>query len=193
MRIVGGSFKGRRIIAPSGNNTRPTTDRTREAIFNVLAHHRNVDLEGALVLDLFAGSGALGLEALSRGGARCVFIDEDAHARGVIRDNIEALGLFGCTRIQKRSAIHLGPMPANVSGPFTLAFLDPPYGRDLAIPALTSLQKGGWLADGAAIVLEQAKEDAAPSLDWIEWDDPRGYGDTLVYIGIVTQGTVLPA
>ena len=116
MRIVGGAFKGRRISAPTGLVSRPTTDRTREAIFNILAHDADFELHNARIIDLFAGSGALGLEALSRGGANALFVDTDNAARGAIRENIEALGLFGCARIQRRSALKLGPRPAGVGG-----------------------------------------------------------------------------
>src|SRR5262249_51334975 len=128
MRIVGGRFKGRTIAAPEGRETRPTSDRTREAMFNVLAHADWAPgMEGRRVLDLFAGSGALGLEALSRGAAFALFVETDAAARGVIRDNIEALGLFGVTRIHRRDATDLGVKPAGLGELFDLVFLDPPY------------------------------------------------------------------
>jgi len=136
MRIIGGALSGRTIIAPKGRDTRPTADRARQALFNILASRDDVAIEGARVIDLFAGSGALGLEALSRGATFCLFVETDAAARGAIRDNIEALGLFGSTRLHRRSAIDLGVKPAGLGGRFTLGFLDPPYGEDLAGRAL---------------------------------------------------------
>ncbi len=132
MRIVGGKHKGRSLIAPPGGATRPTADRARESVFNVLAHAAwSPGLDGRRVLDLFAGSGALGLEAMSRGGAFALFVETDAAARGAIRDNIEALGLFGTTRIHRRDATDLGVKPAGLGEPFDLVFLDPPYGKGL--------------------------------------------------------------
>ncbi|MEQ8936968.1 MAG: 16S rRNA (guanine(966)-N(2))-methyltransferase RsmD [Amphiplicatus sp.] len=176
MRIVGGAFRGRSITAPKGSDTRPTSDRTRESLFNILAHRKDFSFEGARVIDLFAGSGALGFEAMSRGAAWCLFVETDAGARGAIRDNIEALGLFGSTRLHRRSATDLGPKPAGIGSPFTLAFLDPPYRKDLAAPALETMKAGGWLAPGALVVIEQAKEETpAIAADFIE-DDRRTYG-----------------
>ncbi|MEL7488782.1 MAG: 16S rRNA (guanine(966)-N(2))-methyltransferase RsmD, partial [Pseudomonadota bacterium] len=139
MRIVGGQFSGRKLAAPKGLTSRPTTDRTREALFNILSHRDDLELDGARVIDLFAGSGALGFEALSRGAAWCLFVETDAAARGAIRDNIEALGLYGATRLHRRSATALGIKPASVGPPFELAFLDPPYRKDLAPKALATL------------------------------------------------------
>lgn len=159
MRIIGGAFKGRALIAPKGMATRPTADGAREALFNVLAHRDDFTFEGARVVDLFAGSGALGLEALSRGAAFCLFVETDSAARGAVRDNVEALGLFGATRIHRRSAVELGDKPAGVGPPFTLAFLDPPYGNDLCVKALSTLRKGGWLAEGALAIVEQGKDE----------------------------------
>ena len=180
MRIVGGEFSGRKLVAPKGTVSRPTTDRTREALFNILAHRDDFDLDGARVIDLFAGSGALGFEALSRGAAWCLFVETDASARGAIRDNVEALGLFGCTRIHRRSATSLGVKPAGVGPAFTLAFLDPPYGKDLAPPALATLRDGGWLAENALIVIEQAKQEVAATQTGFEEIDRRTYADTQI-------------
>jgi 16S rRNA (guanine966-N2)-methyltransferase len=176
MRIVAGKFRGRPIAAPKGAATRPTADRAREALFNVLAHRDDFSFEGARVIDLFAGSGALGLEALSRGAEWCLFVETDAAARGAIRDNIEALGLFGSTRLHRRSAATLGAKPAGVGPPFTLAFLDPPYKNDLAGPTLAALKAGGWLASGALCVVEQAKEEAPVAIEGFEETDRRFYG-----------------
>jgi 16S rRNA (guanine966-N2)-methyltransferase len=176
MRIVGGAFKGRPIVAPQGRHTRPTSDRARESLFNVLAHAPwSPGLEGRRVLDLFAGSGALGLEAMSRGAAFALFVDTDATARGAIRDNIEALGLFGSTRIHRRDATDLGSKPAGLGEPFDLVFLDPPYGKGLGERALARLADGGWITGDALIVLEVGAEEA-PQTPAFEPLDERGYG-----------------
>lgn len=176
MRIVGGQFKGRALAAPAGRDTRPTGDRAREAVFNILAHAEWAPrLEGRRVMDLFAGSGALGLEALSRGAAFALFVETDAAARGAIRDNIEALGLFGTTRIHRRDATDLGVKPAGVGEPFDLVFLDPPYHKGLGERALAKLGDGGWITDDALIVLECAA-DETPTLPGFETLDTREYG-----------------
>ena len=176
MRIIGGSFSGRRIIAPKGDVSRPTADRTRESLFNILSARDDFSFEGARVIDLFAGSGALGFEAMSRGAAWCLFVETDAGARGAIRDNIEALGLFGVTRLHRRSAASLGAKPAGVGPAFTLAFLDPPYHKDLAGPALETLRDGAWLAPGALAVVEQGKNETPVAAEGFEAFDRRQYG-----------------
>lgn len=176
MRIVGGRFKGRAIAAPPGRDTRPTGDRVRESLFNVLVHAEwSPGLEGRRVLDLFAGSGALGLEALSRGAAFALFVETDAAARGAIRDNIEALGLFGATRIHRRDAIDLGAKPAGLGAAFDLVFLDPPYGRGLGEAALPRLAPGGWIAPSAIAAFECSAEEA-PQIEGFEVLDERVYG-----------------
>lgn len=176
MRIVGGAHKGRNLIAPQGRDTRPTSDRARESLFNVLAHAEwSPGLEGRRVLDLFAGSGALGCEAISRGAAFALFVETDAAARGAIRDNIEALGLFGVTRIHRRDAADLGDKPAGLGEPFDLAFLDPPYHKGLGERALARLGNGGWISEGALIVLECAA-DETPDVSAFETLDVRTYG-----------------
>jgi 16S rRNA (guanine966-N2)-methyltransferase len=184
MRIVAGKFSGRSIIAPKGDATRPTGDRTRESLFNILAHREGFSFEGQRVLDLFAGSGALGFEAVSRGADFCLFVETDAAARGAIRDNIEALGLFGNTRLHRRSAATLGPKPAGVGPAFTLAFLDPPYRKGLAVEAMATMKSGDWLADGALVIIEQAKDEAPAASPGFTEDDRRLYGDTQVGIYI---------
>lgn len=181
MRIVGGAYRGRALGAPPGLGTRPTTDRTREAVFNVLEHAPwSPGLRGARVLDLFAGSGALGLEALSRGAAFCLFVETDAAARGAIRENIETLSrdgdLFGRTRIHRRDAADLGARPAADGPPFDLAFLDPPYGRGLGARALVSLRGGGWLAPAGLVVLETGEEAPETAPPGFEILDTRRYG-----------------
>lgn len=175
MRIVAGDLKGRTLRTPDGRVTRPTSDRVRESLFNVLEHADWAPaLSGARVMDLFAGSGALGFEALSRGAAFCLFVETDATARGVIRENIDALSLFGRTRLHRRDAIDLGAKPAALSDPFDLAFLDPPYRQGLGTRALGRLAEGGWLKAGAIAVLEcAADEDPDPAgfavLDFRSW------------------------
>lgn len=177
MRIIGGEFKGRRIVAPDGDATRPTTDRTREALFNLIAHAEWARELGDLrVIDAFAGSGALGFEALSRGASFCLFVETASAARGAIRTNIDQLGLFGRTRIHRRSATDLGVKPASVGAPFDVAFLDPPYGYRLCEQALAALVSGGWLSGDALAFVETAHDEAfVLPPDWVLHDERR-YG-----------------
>lgn len=154
MRIVGGALRGRRLAGPRSDAIRPTSDRLREALFNVLAHGYDDPVRAARVLDLFAGTGALSLEALSRGAAFAQLVDEGAEARALIRENIETLGLEGVTRLYRRDATRLGP--AQAAGRFSLVFCDPPYGRGLAPRALASAVEGGWLESGALVIVEDA-------------------------------------
>src|SRR5918912_3521411 len=154
MRIVGGRFRGRALAGPRSDAIRPPSDRLRETIFNVLAHAYGDPVAGARVLDLFAGTGAMGLEALSRGAAFALFVDEGAEARGLIRANVEALGVGGETRLFRRDATRMGQAAPNA--PFSLVFCDPPYGKDLAPRALRSCAEGSWLTPGALIVVEEA-------------------------------------
>jgi len=176
MRIVGGRLKGRALAGPRGDGIRPTSDRLRETLFNVLAHSYGDPVPGARVIDLFAGTGALGLEAVSRGAEFALLVDDGAQARALIRENVEALGLGGVTRIFRRDARRLGDVPPGPA--YDLAFLDPPYDRGLAEPALTSLARGGWLKPDALVVVEEAKAamfESAPGYDVLE---RRDYGDT---------------
>ena len=185
MRIVAGLYRGRALVAPQGQATRPTSDRARQAVFNVLEHAAWAEgLAEQRVIDLFAGSGALGLEALSRGAAFCLFVETDAAARGAIRDNVEALGrgeLFGRTRIHRRDATDLGSKPAGDGEPFDLGFLDPPYGQGLGERALAQLADGGWLVDGALAVLERGADEADPVTPGFEPLDARTYGTARVF------------
>ena len=178
MRIVGGDFRGRPLAAPRTSSIRQTTDRTREAVFNVLAHRFAERLEGARVLDLFAGTGALGLEALSRGAAYCVFIEESSEGRGLIRTNVETFGLTGRTKVFRRDATSLGE--AGTMAPFGLVFADPPYGKGLGEAALASASAGGWLAPGALCVVEEAASAAFTPGEGFEIVDERAYGDTII-------------
>jgi 16S rRNA (guanine966-N2)-methyltransferase len=167
MRIVAGQFKGRPIQAPKSDATRPTSDRARESLFNILAHADWApDLEGARVIDLFAGSGALGFEAISRGASFCLFVETAHAARGAIRQNVDTLSLFGNTRIHRRSATELGEKPAGLGSPFNLAFMDPPYKKGLVEPCLRVLRDGGWLADNALIVVETAADETPDLSGW---------------------------
>lgn len=177
MRIVAGAHKGRPIATPPGLATRPTSDRARESLFNILAHAPwSTGLEGRRVLDLFAGSGALGFEALSRGAAFCLFVETDEAARGAIRRNIEAFQAFGVTRLHRRSATDLGPRPAGLGSPFDLVFLDPPYGKDLVIPAVEGLLPGGWITPEALIVAETGAAEDTPAPSGFALLDSRVYG-----------------
>ena len=160
MRIVGGTLKGRPLAAPRTYAVRPTADRLRESLFNILLHAYGLPEEPTRVLDLFAGTGALGLEALSRGAAFALFVEEGVEGRGLIRRNVEALGLTGRTRLFRRDATRLGP--AGNIPPFHLVFCDPPYGRGLGERALASAAEGGWIAPGGIVVLE---EDAAARVE----------------------------
>ncbi|MCO4318664.1 16S rRNA (guanine(966)-N(2))-methyltransferase RsmD [Phyllobacterium sp. 21LDTY02-6] len=153
MRIVGGTFRGRSLASPQTNAIRPTTDRTRESLFNILTHAYPEKFEATRVLDLFAGTGALGLEALSRGARYGVFIEESAEGRGLVRTNVEELGLLGNTKIFRRDATRLGP--AGTIEPFDLVFADPPYGRGLGETAFRSALDGGWLKTDTLLVLEE--------------------------------------
>jgi 16S rRNA (guanine966-N2)-methyltransferase len=182
MRIISGLYKGRSLTAPQGQATRPTSDRARQALFNILEHAVwSRPMAGTRVIDLFAGSGALGLEALSRGAAYSLFVETDAEARGAIRDNVEAFGLFGVTRIHRRDAADLGQKPAGDGAPFDLAFLDPPYGKGLGEQALAGLKDGGWLAPGALVVFERGADEAEPLTPGYEMLDVRDYGAARVY------------
>src|SRR6201993_782633 len=150
MRVVGGRLRGRNLASPSSREIRPTADRLRESVFNILIHAYDDPIEGARVLDLFAGTGALGIEAVSRGAKFTLFVDTGAEARALMRDNVEALGLGGVTKVYRRDATNLGP--AHPVEPFGLVFLDPPYGKGLAETALASLRDGGWPVPGALLV-----------------------------------------
>ena len=187
MRIVGGAFRGRQLAAPGAAgggeaHLRPTSNRVREALFNLLAHGDFGILpvpEGRRVLDLFAGTGALGLEALSRGAVRAVFIDDFASARALIRENVESLGVIGQTKIWRRDATRLGPCR---EAAYDLIFADPPYGKDLGEKALASAIAGGWVAPGAVVLLEQKAGETEPEVDGLSQADQRRYGDTMITI-----------
>ena len=176
MRVVGGSLRGRTLAAPKSQSIRPTADRLREALFNILAHAYDDPIGGARVLDLFAGTGALGIEALSRGAAFTLFVDDGAEARALLRENVATLGLGGTSRIFRRDATKLGP--AHPVEPFALAFLDPPYGKGLAAQALASARAGGWFVPDALIVVEEAKKSAFAAPEGFAEIERRAYDDT---------------
>src|SRR6201994_4280482 len=167
MRVVAGRLKGRSLAAPSSRDIRPTADRLRESVFNILTHAYDDPIQDARVLDLFAGTGALGIEAISRGAKFALFVDNGAEARALMRDNVESLGLGGVTKVYRRDATNLGP--AHPMEPFALVFLDPPYAKGLANQALASLRDGGWLTSDALVVVEEAKA--------AEFKGPEGFAE----------------
>jgi 16S rRNA (guanine966-N2)-methyltransferase len=188
MRIVSGRFRGKTLAAPQGEATRPTSDRARQAIFNILEHAAwSKGVRDVRVIDLFAGSGALGFEALSRGAAFCLFVETDTAARGAIRENAEALGLFGATRVHRRDATDLGVRPGADGPAFELAFLDPPYAKgppytkNLGETALEKLAAGGWLAPGAIVVFERGAGEPDFAVPGFESLDIRDYGAARVH------------
>jgi 16S rRNA (guanine966-N2)-methyltransferase len=176
MRIVGGKFRGRTLAAPKSQAIRPSSDRLRESLFNILVHAYGDPVTDARVLDLFAGTGALGLEALSRGASFALFVDDGAEARALIRGNVDALGLGGSSKIYRRDATKLGP--AERLDSFSLIFLDPPYGKGLAEQALTAARDGGWLKPDALVVVEEAADAGFIAPDGFAEIERRDYGDT---------------
>jgi 16S rRNA (guanine966-N2)-methyltransferase len=186
VRVVGGRLKGRSLASPSSREIRPTADRLRESVFNILVHAYDDPLLGARVLDLFAGTGALGIEAISRGAKFALFVDNGTEARALLRNNVEALGLGGVTKVFRRDATDLGP--AHPVEPFSLAFLDPPYAKGLAEKALASLRDGGWLTRRALLVVEEAKAAALAAPQGFEELERRAYDDTeFVFLRVVAQ------
>ncbi|HVV42295.1 MAG TPA: 16S rRNA (guanine(966)-N(2))-methyltransferase RsmD [Nitrobacter sp.] len=176
MRVVGGRLKGRALASPSTQQIRPTADRLRESLFNILAHAYDDPITDARVLDLFAGTGALGIEAASRGAKFTLFVDNGAEARALLRNNVEALGLGGMTKVYRRDATDLGP--AHPVEPFSLVFLDPPYRMGLAGKAVASLRDGGWLTEGALLVVEEARAVAFAAPEGFDELERRAYDDT---------------
>jgi len=176
MRVVGGRLRGRNLAAPASREIRPTVDRLRESLFNILVHAYENPVEDARVLDLFAGTGALGIEAISRGAGFALFVDNGAEARALLRNNVEALGLGGVTKVFRRDATNLGP--AHPVEPFSLVFLDPPYGKGLAEKALASLRDGGWLTKEALLVVEEAKAATLTTPEGFVELERRAYDDT---------------
>ncbi|WP_026381338.1 16S rRNA (guanine(966)-N(2))-methyltransferase RsmD [Afifella pfennigii] len=180
MRIVGGRLSGRPLAGPKSQTIRPTSDRLRESLFSILQHRHGMPAEGCRVLDLFAGTGALGLEAISRGAAYALFVEEGAEARALIRKNIESLGLTGATRLFRRDATRLGA--AGTMKPFELAFCDPPYGKGLGEKALAAARAGNWLTPGAIAVLEESAKAEVALPEGFELLDKRAAGDSQLLI-----------
>ncbi len=181
MRIVGGRLRGRALTAPKSQAIRPTADRLRESLFNILIHACGDPVSGARVLDLFAGTGALGLEAISRGADFALFVDDGVEARALLRANVEALGLGGVSKIFRRDATKLGAVHPNE--PFSLVFADPPYGKGLAEKSLVSARDGGWLTPEALVVVEEAVASGFKAPEGFEEVERRAYDDTeLVFL-----------
>ena len=181
MRIVGGRFRGKQLKTPSGLEVRPTTDRVRESLFNILSHSSDGDLlSGARVLDLFAGTGANGIEAMSRGASYALFVDNGTESRGLLRHNIMDLSLQGISKIWRRDATDLGPCAP--LKPFDLVFIDPPYGKGLGEQALSCLAQNGWLSPKATLVLEEAKSSEITLPMGFEVTSEKLYGNTKLLI-----------
>ena len=181
MRIVAGKYRGRSIEGPASLATRPTSDRVRESLFNILAHGiEGFSIEDARVMDLFAGTGALGIEALSRGAKFCQFVEEDAEARGIIRNNVDGCGAIGHCKIWRRDATDLGLCAPQ--SPFDLVFIDPPYNKGLGDKAIVSLVSGTWLSPGAVVVLEESEMAVIADQTALRLLDTRTYGDTRIRI-----------
>ena len=176
MRVVGGRLRGRTLASPASRDIRPTADRLRESLFNILIHTYGDPISEARVLDLFAGTGALGIEAISRGAKFALFIDNGAEARALMRDNVETLALGGVTKVYRRDATNLGA--AHPLEPFSLVFLDPPYGKGLGEKALASLRDGGWLTQGAILVVEEAQAAGFKAPEGFAELERRAYDDT---------------
>jgi 16S rRNA (guanine966-N2)-methyltransferase len=182
MRIVGGRFGGQPLVGPKPGigSIRPTSDRLRESLFNVLAHAYDDVVEGVRVLDLFAGTGAMAFEALSRGAEFALLVDDGTEARGLIRENQMALGLAGYSRVFRRDATKLGAI--GPMAPFGVVFCDPPYRKGLGEKALISARDGGWLTKDALIVLEEAEGVEIALPEGFETLERRDYGETQVLI-----------
>lgn len=180
MRIIAGKFRGKALLSPEDESIRPTADRVREALFNIIASRLGPHLDGLKIVDLFAGTGALGLEALSRGASTVVFVDTGAEARGLIRDHIEAFGAGGVAKLLRRDATNLGP--AGTMGPVDLVFLDPPYGKGLGEQALTALRTGGWLKPDTLLVLEESSDVTVNLPEGFTLEDRREYGAAAIYV-----------
>jgi 16S rRNA (guanine966-N2)-methyltransferase len=180
MRVVGGRLRGRALASPKSHAIRPTSDRLRESLFNILAHAYDLPQAETRVLDLFAGTGALGIEALSRGAAYATFVEDSAEGRGLIRANMDTFGLNGAARILRRDATALGP--AGTIAPFDVVFLDPPYGKGLGEKALKSAAEGGWLKPGALCVLEERADVAVELPQGFELADRRETGESQLCI-----------
>lgn len=182
MRIVGGKYKGRPIAAPKSKDIRPTKDRTRESLFNILTHSYSDHLDDGRVLELFAGTGAVGVEALSRGAEYVLFVETSIEGRGLLRQNIDNFALQGCTRVFRRDATKLGPR--GTIEKFDILFADPPYSMGLGEKAIIATADFDWLNDGAVVILEE-HNDVKPNLDGrFKLQDSRSFGETMMWFYI---------
>nr|CAD6423258.1 16S rRNA (guanine(966)-N(2))-methyltransferase RsmD [Rhizobium sp. Q54] len=179
MRIVGGEFRGRALAAPKSNDIRPTIDRTRESLFNIIGHVYPEALQQTRVIDLFAGTGAVGLEALSRGCRQALFVENSVEGRGLLWENIDSLALHGRTRILRRDATLLGAV--GTVEPFDLLFADPPYGKGLGEAAMLSAHSGGWLVPGALAILEERADVTPVAHEAFRPLEQRLFGDTRIH------------
>lgn len=184
MRIISGTLKGRRLHTPEGQTTRPTSDRLRETIFNILAHRWPGKLAGARVADIFAGSGAMGIEALSRGAVLAVFVEKHSAGRALVSRNLEALGIVEQAQVIEGDARQLPPIDA----PFDLIFMDPPYRRGLGEAALAALPKAGWLKHETLVVLESAADEQLEIPAEYEAVDRRQQGASQVIFLLANEG-----
>jgi len=178
VRIVGGKFKGRKLVVPNSQSIRPTADRTRESLFNIIQHHYSDNLRQGRVLDVFAGTGALGLEAMSRGAGFCIFMETGAEGRGLLRTNIETFGLTGHTKVFRRDATKPGPV--GTVGQFDMVFADPPYGKGLGDKALLELATQGWIKEDAICFLEENRDNLPNKIDGFSLEDSRQFGQTAI-------------
>ena len=178
MRVISGKYRGSRLNAPKGNITRPTTDSTRESLFNILIN--KLDFDGVRVLDIFAGTGALGIEALSRGADFAIFVENHPDAQRILRQNLDNLSLNGNAKILKKDATRMGSLV--YEEPFDIVFADPPYSKELGVRAAMSLVDGGWLRDDALFVLEEKRTHVPENLNGFERIDMRSFGSTAISI-----------
>jgi 16S rRNA (guanine966-N2)-methyltransferase len=179
VRIVGGEFRGRSLATPKSDDIRPTSDRTRESLFNILSHAYPEALDGTRVLDLFAGTGAVGLEAMSRGARGALFVEQSVEGRGLLHTNIETLGVIGRAKIFRRDATSLGGI--GTVEPFHLLFADPPYAKGLGERALDAAARGGWLVDGALAILEERADIQPAAVDGYDLLEVRTFGETRMH------------
>jgi len=181
VRIIGGKHKGRKLVTPQGSAIRPTSERNRESIFNILSSYLEDGFNGKIVVDLFAGTGSLGLEAMSRGAQHAIFVDNDLEAISIIKKNVSLLEVKEHTSVLNRDASHIGFLPL-VRSNANLVFLDPPYKGDLILSTLRSLANYKWLAPGAICVVEAStKKTLEPILEFKKVNQKK-HGKTMIYI-----------
>tara|TARA_B100001971_G_C18020524_1_gene447145 strand:- start:175 stop:741 length:567 start_codon:yes stop_codon:yes gene_type:complete len=180
MRITGGTYRGQMLFSPPDDRIRPTSDRVRESLFNILTHRSDIDFEQVYALDLFCGAGTLGLEALSRGAAHVTFVDANKKSLNLTKQNAEKLKVTNQTTFTLSKADHL---PQNSKSPCGLIFLDPPYHKNLANSAILSALKKGYVSDRAVFIVEMSSKSIEPvNIPELIVDDERKYGDTIIHI-----------